>query len=242
MVDLQADHILGWFLELEERLVDILGYVPLSEETKGVSLPRISGVILEAGSLVDTVFRETMVTNKRLDDLTMRDFHPHFEAKLALSTLRSVLFVWPPRYLTPFAPWSMATSKCEAKLGWWDAYTGLKHSRIGALGEATLSRGVEVVAALHQVMSQTACFWRPLLMRDMVTSTGLHIANFITNIEGLEPSRILTNDRMPTVTVESVLFCTTLGGSRFPEHVSELESSNVACCAGKRLQRFLGLR
>jgi hypothetical protein len=233
MNDSDGNHILEWFIELEERLVELMRYVPYDSKTEDVPLPRASGVILEAGSLVDTVFRETMASDKDRGELSMRDFKPYFEKKHELSNLRSVLFQWPPRYVIPFAAWAASEDEASQRLDWWDAYTGMKHSRIESFPQATLGNAVETLCALHQVMSQSSFFWQPLLRKDMLTSLNLHIANFVNDLQG--------GDCVETVTVESNLFCTTLGARSFPEKISELRSDTVVQLAGKRLQRFLGL-
>jgi len=233
MRDVQAGSILEWFVELEQRLIGVLGYVPFSEKTKDVSIPRISSIILEAGSLVDTIFRETIVTEKTPDRLSMRDFAPYFEEKYHLSALRSIAFIWPPAYIVPFEPWSNAEADDRAALTWWKTYTDMKHSRVRALDESTIGKGIESMAALHQVMSQTPHFWRPLLRREMLTSASLHVVNFVRNLE---------QDKAwdHSVTVESALFCTTLGATRFPERIGDLRGSSVVSLGGRRLQRFLG--
>ena len=239
MRDVQADHIIEWFLELEERLLSLMRHVPFNPETENVSLPRASGIILEACSLVDTVFRETMVSDKSRDKLSMKDFEPYFEGKLALSGLRSILFLWPPKYLVPFAAWS--GSGARSRLAWWNAYTDIKHSRVASLKHATLGNAIQATAALHQVMSQTSFFWVPFLRRDMLGSSRLLLANFVNNMlsgAGLSPASVAIGT---TATVESQLFCTTLGSERFPEHESDLRQSRIAKTGSKRLQRFLGL-
>ena len=233
MNDSDGNHILEWFIELEERLVGLMQYVPYDSETEDVPLPRASGIILEAGSLVDTVFRETMVSDKDRGELSMRDFRPYFEEKLNLSNLRSVLFQWPPRYVTPFAAWTASADETSQRLEWWDAYTDMKHSRVGSLPYATLGNAVETLCALHQVMSQSSFFWQPLLRKDMLTSFNLRIANFVNDLQ--------MGSCTHTVTVESGLFCTTLGARRFPEKISELRGDAFMHLAGRRLQRFFGL-
>ena len=234
MRDVQAGQVLEWFLELEERLSELMRHVPYSENTEEVSLPRAAGIILEAGSLIDTVFRETMPTQASRGSLTMRDYRPHFEDKFHLSNLRSLMFYWPPKYLVPFSGWQAAGAGGEQQPSWWRAYSDMKHSRISSLPQATLGNAVLTLAALHQVMSQTSPFWEPLLRREMIDSNHIHVANYVHSLTTKQPWA------SEVVTVESALFSTTLGSKRFPERIADLRSW-VSSSGGKRLRRFLGV-
>ena len=53
----EAELVIEWFLDLEERLNKFLKTVPINWNYKAV-LPLVSGIIVEAAGLVDSVFRK----------------------------------------------------------------------------------------------------------------------------------------------------------------------------------------
>ena len=77
----QAELVLNWYVELERRLCAILRTVPFNPATAKITLPPLANIVVDAGSLVDTIFREEFsVTSKPRDKLTIRDFAPHYES------------------------------------------------------------------------------------------------------------------------------------------------------------------
>lgn len=85
MNETQAELVLDWYGDLESRFVDLLSTVPHTEKTKTTFLPAISSIVLEAASLLDTVFRTEYLgpVPSKKQDITA--FANYYESKYGLA-------------------------------------------------------------------------------------------------------------------------------------------------------------
>jgi hypothetical protein len=106
MKESHCELVLRWYTDLEERLMGIFTTVPYSEENKNVVLPKIASIIVEAGSLIDTVFREEIEQCKNKGNATMKEYCKYYEENYKLSKLKTLIYQFPPRYIVPFENWA----------------------------------------------------------------------------------------------------------------------------------------
>ena len=223
-----------WYGELERRLLEFLHFVPLSSENWDTHLPLLAPVIVEAGSLVDTVFREEYADpSKAKSDLRIGDFAPHFEPRLNLSELRSLIYQHPPALISPFEGWTSEKSGEFAGLDWWTSYNRIKHNRIEKYNLATLGTAVAILCALHQVISSLPTFTRALWRHDILIPRHGYLHLTDQNIEDTEAREFAL--------IETELFATLVGRKRFPAEVKDITPGQYNLgLEGRRLARFLG--
>lgn len=154
------------FETLENELLDIIRYVPLdsSHAHDNVYSVELLNLLLNAGTAVDTIFKHMLKFDKldsdekvNKDDLreartkveekhaTIEHFRKVFEPYYELSTKKVQVGLTFDTYdlITPFSEFSS-----NSRIGWWDAYTKVKHNAISNLKEATLRNVVESISAL----------------------------------------------------------------------------------------------
>ena len=72
-----ADLIIEFYKDVEKRLLKFTKYIPYNDENKSVMLPLLSSIIVEAGSLIDIIFREKFANNnKQKENLNINDYAP----------------------------------------------------------------------------------------------------------------------------------------------------------------------
>ena len=103
MTDQGAEQVIIWYTDLERRLVNFLDVVPLSKENRSTHLPPLAPLVVEAGSLIDTIFREEYVNPlKDKRKLDIKDYAPYYEKTLFLSEVKSLLYQHPTTLHSPF--------------------------------------------------------------------------------------------------------------------------------------------
>lgn len=228
----ETELVIEWFLDLEARLKQFLRTVPINWNHNAV-LPLLSGIIVEAAGLVDSIFRkEFELSGSRIHrkNLRITHFQEYFEPRYSLSSKNTMIYQYPPVLLTPFREWAFPSGQAESTLEWWDAYNKLKHERIEHYSRCTLSNAVLSLCALHQVLSVLPCFFKALIAHDMI---GLREYAVAYAIECIEQGR----EHVPFLS-ESELFATPYGKQRFPDDL--LKTNKTVIWSSKRLERFLG--
>jgi hypothetical protein len=170
MKQIEAELVIEWFIDLEARLKQFLRTVPINWNSNAM-LPLLSGIIVEAGGLVDSILRrEFDLSESRLKrkDLRITEFQKQYERRFSLSSNNTIIYQHPPILLYPFQSWSLPSNLDQSKLEWWDAYNKLKHERIEHYSKCTLSNAVLSLCALHQALSVLPCFFKVLIAHDMI--------------------------------------------------------------------------
>lgn len=228
----QAELVIEWFLDLEDHLKHYLRTIPINWN-HGAVLPLLSGIIVEAAGLVDSVFRKEFdVSQSRTlrRNLRITHFSVQYEQRHSLSRKTTIIYQYPPVLLNPFRGWISQEEGGGVDLEWWEAYNKLKHERIEHYAKCTLSNAVMAVCALHQVLSVLPCFFKSLITHDMVALQGYPISYAIRLVE---EGRV----EVPFL-VESQLFATPYGQLRFPDDLSKIRGAVYG--GSKRLAQFLG--
>ena len=228
----ETELVIEWFLDLETRLKQFLRTVPINWNYNAV-LPLLSGIIVEAAGLVDSIFRKEFdLSGSRIQrkNLRITHFQEYYERRYSLSSKNTMIYQYPPVLLTPFREWVFPSAQPESTLEWWDAYNKLKHERIEHYSRCTLSNAVLSLCAFHQVLSVLPCFFKALVAHDMIGLGEYGIPHAIGYIEqGREDMPFLS---------ESELFATPYGKQRFPDDLLKIDKTPI--WSSKRLQRFLG--
>lgn len=151
-----AETVLNTYQRIEDSLHRVLQYVPYCESHKQVWSDYLVTVILEACSLLDSLWRAQSWQSscvqkvKKRNDLKMLDYFKYYGEYMEPKWV--VFWAEEPIKKYPFKGWSK-TGKYETKddqdfLDWWTAYNSLKHDRLQNITEATLHKAVRAVSAL----------------------------------------------------------------------------------------------
>lgn len=224
-----AELIVGWYKDLEERLISVIEVVPYNHDNMSVVLPKLASIVVEAGSLVDTVLREEFIGKKKKNDLSIIDFAPHYEGQYSFSEIKTLIYRYPPRYIQPFSGWVNASTNKYDELIWWKNYNRLKHNRIQEANLATLDTAMKSLCALHQVISQIDSFFKNLYRHNMVSMT--------VTVDYILFKRTQSEKLEDTILIESELFATPYGAHSFPDDPQKIEP--IALGHSKKLRRFL---
>jgi len=228
----KAELVIEWFLDLEARLKQFLRTVPINWNHNAV-LPLLSGIIVEAAGLVDSVFRKEFdlsQTKMARKNLNIKNFSDQYEQRFSLSSKKTLIYQYPPVLLNPFFGWTAPGNRFSYTMEWWDAYNKLKHEKIEHYTKSTLNNAVKSLSSLHQVLSVLPCFFRSLIAHDMVALKEYAIRDAIEAVDRGQ-------ENMPFL-VQSELFATPYGKLQFPDDLSKISGAYFGC--SKRLERFLG--
>jgi hypothetical protein len=226
-----SELVIQWYIDLEERLLNFIKHIPYTDKNRKVALPLLAGIVVEAGSLIDTIFREEYGgSSKNRDQLNISDFAEYYEKEFSFSNKKSILYVFPPSYLNPFMSWTDSSSGKYEHIEWWKSYNRLKHSRIQHSELSTLETALNAMCGFHQVISQLPVFANSLLRHDMVSYGGWAI----------ESVADILKDRNSkyTLLIESELFAIPKGPTLFPDKISDIQPLKYG--QGKKLSRFMG--
>ena len=144
-------------LTVETFLQEAMRYVPYCDSHRNVWSSHFTGIILEAGSQIDSIWKAAAklempsCSNERLD------ITDHFKRFGNLVAKQKVIYFAGelPCAITPFEEWQNSN---YAPLKWWTAYNALKHDRFTNQTEATLDYAVNAVAAMFlAVIYSGAC-------------------------------------------------------------------------------------
>lgn len=230
MDEINAENIIQLFKEQENRLSNIVSNIPFNDSNKGIILPILSSIIVECGSLLDTILREEFdETIKAKRDCSIVDYANYYEQKFNFSKAKNLLFIFPPSYIKPFLEWRDSSGNYKP-LFWWQNYNQLKHSRIGNINLSTLETAINSLCALHQTIAQLPTFIYPLLRNNMISYGGLHLDYVVSKLNDV-PNDI-------TVLIESQFFATPIGQFPFPDDIKAISPFKYG--ASKKLSHFIG--
>lgn len=226
-----AELIVTWFRDLEDRFRELLRTVPITGQTEGIFLPTLSSIILEACSVLDTVFRDGYQPAAQARDANMPLYAVYYDPLYRLSSTKSIIYQYPLRLLRPFENW-LDTNGMYQALEWWQNYNSLKHDRIANYELSTFRTALNALCALHQVIAKNPDFLESLIRHNMIC--------FGQWGQGYALEVIRANDGREELTlmVESELFGTPVGFNEFPDSPDRINPWRYAY--GKKLAQFLG--
>lgn len=178
---------------LERQIESCMEYIPFVEGNEKVVSPKFIPVILEACSLIDSVFHE--ISTEGAERFNLKKYSEMYESQLELEKNISLFLAAPIRALKPFAGWT------ERQPEWWAAYNSLKHDRLKNYGAATFGNAVMALVGLHQVMVRLKEFVGAFLRAGWIDTSDIEtVADLgsVAHLGALHPSP-------PSLVVESQL-------------------------------------
>ena len=241
-----ANEVLRWYERLERIVLEFGERVPLTVENKAFKAPILASALIDACSLLDSVFRnmtpDPVSVNgktKTRHDCNIADFAWLHSQILDLPDTRSVMLVSPPRYRAPFEMWkSLYANQSYVPLPWWQAYTDLKHDCLSNLDQATVGFTLDALCALNQVIARRLDMIR-IVMRHGWFSSGIYDIGYVLGEvnEGKLPD---------TFVIQTKLFAVPVGAprgsspatSQFPTDLKDLNPHYFQC--KKEFLEFFG--
>lgn len=171
------------FNDVERALSDVLDYIPYCEAHELVWSPKLAQIILDAGSQLDSLWRNEVPCSGDRSKLTMKQYATEFSGKghdCFAGRFVVHLGTCDAEIIAPFSQWE----NTNAKLSWWDAYNELKHDRNINREKATLRTAVELVGGLLIALVRSRCCqeevmhsgWffdiRPYVVRSRLDNAG----------------------------------------------------------------------
>lgn len=144
------DFVVGNFSTLEDQLLDCMNYIPYLPSNMNVVSPKLTVILMESCSLIDSIFRYMESRPQRHQNL--RAYSKQFEARLSLEEADSLFLVSPLQILHPFKGWTTTPPM------WWLAYNQMKHDRVRNYAAASYALTVLSLVALHQVVARSWIF------------------------------------------------------------------------------------
>lgn len=227
-----SELIIKLYNSLESRLSQFLQFVPYDEHNKNAVLPLLSSIILESGSLIDTIFREEIKkSRKKKENLNINDFSPYFETNFNFSEKKTLFYNYPLSYIQPFSKWFNEKKGKYSRVDWWSNYNQIKHNRIKYSNLSTLETAIKALCALHQIISQLPTFLEAIFRHDIVYY-GTWTKEYTKDV-------LLSNNPTMTVLVETELFATALGQTEFPEDIKDV-TRFASTLWSPKFRRFVG--
>jgi hypothetical protein len=229
MTDQGAEQVLIWYNDLENRFADFIRFIPLSSENQNTYLPMLAPLIVEAGSLIDTILKEEYVNAPRpKKEIGIKDYAQHYELTHGFSKVKSLVYHHPPTRLSPFKGWTNKKTGKYNELKWWAAYNQIKHHRIEKYKLSTFRTALQTICALQQIIAILPTFTRVLWRYDLISAR---------NYTHLVGRNIENTDFRDFALVETKLFATPVGHERFPAKIQDISPFSYG---SERLAKFLG--
>lgn len=223
------ESIVTWYINVICSLSEILHIVPYNETNKTVIIPRLSSIIIESGSLLDTIFYSLYLGKKKKP--TIVDFKDYYEPLIKLSTIRTLFYAEQGIIFQPFECWSKCCSIVKTERYspiWWRSYNKLKHDRSNNMEESTLENAVNICVALTQLLARNVEFFMPLNRHELIISN--------TNPEYIKSNfNAHWEEYYSEISLENNLFLTPFGKDIFKKDSSEINTNIIH---SKRLRTY----
>ena len=145
----KLNFVVSSFSSLEEQLLNCREYLPFIEQNKFAVSPKFVPIIVDSCSLVESIFKEISIDDKKNDFKTFSQLH---ESTLQLENAISLFLNLPLQFIQPFKGWK------TKQPSWWKAYNALKHDRLNNFEGATYENTISALCGLHQIIARTQLF------------------------------------------------------------------------------------
>lgn len=163
------DFAISTFSVLENQLVDCMEYLPFIQENEKAISPKFVPIIMDACSLIDSIFFEISAGNKNIKHFNLKTYSKLHESKLKLDINTTLFLATPIRLLQPFKGWTKKQPE------WWASYNSLKHDRLNNFHFATFTNAVQALAGLHQLMARQRDFIGGFLKAGWIDTTNIDV-------------------------------------------------------------------
>ncbi|MFW5700736.1 MAG: hypothetical protein ACOCWM_03515 [Cyclobacteriaceae bacterium] len=186
------------FHELEERLMDCLSYIPFIEQNQNTISSKFIPIILEACSLIESIFKDTLGKGK----FNFKNYSREIDSQLNLSETITIFLTTPLKFIQPYSNW-----KDEVPL-WWDVYNKIKHDRLTNMHLATFNNAVLAITALHQIISKHRKYTNHIIEQGWISPDSEIIGELVG-------ARLINDNCIPInlIACESKLFVSPLGAN-----------------------------
>jgi hypothetical protein len=174
--DFPGRSVISWFSSVEQMLEEVLAVIPYEEAHLGVWSPKLTTIILEACSQLDSLWKHEALLSEYVKQKkpTISHYYGYFGEYLAPRWL--VFWGEHPTQLKPFAAWqntSFEESKYQSNpLKWWTAYNALKHDRIKSRKDSKLEHAVYALAGLFLAILRCESCRTPVLEAGWLQSVS----------------------------------------------------------------------
>lgn len=150
-------YVLKYYSKVEKESRRILETIPYKDKNISAEIPSIAPIIVESGSLIDTIYQSKKDKRKIFN---------YYCDELAIIDSVAIFIDHPLRLIAPFKNCFHDNKFCEP--AWWTAYNGLKHNRLDNIDKSNIENMVNIVCALFLILSQDVDFFEALLINDNV--------------------------------------------------------------------------
>ncbi|MCD4731407.1 MAG: hypothetical protein K8R74_12450 [Bacteroidales bacterium] len=157
----EIDPIIFWneYVYLEDDFLKSIRYLPVIPEHSKVWSAHFADLIIRIGSVFDSFLKRAIFCESLNDEdginkyrdkyhtpkksITMKDYKDIFSSLYELPS-QKLYILHTPEIITPFSNWAIENES----LGWWKAYTNLKHDRFVTREVATLEETLNALGGL----------------------------------------------------------------------------------------------
>lgn len=165
------EFVISNFTNLERQLIECMEYIPFIEQNMQVVSPKFIPVILEACSLIESIFKE--LTNNKRKIHNFKKYAELHEKHLELEDTISIFLSTPIRFYQPYKKWTKIAPN------WWHAYNKIKHDRLNNYEYATYQTVVLSLNGLHQLISKCILFTDHLIKAGWFNPDGEFIPDLV---------------------------------------------------------------
>jgi len=218
------------FLELERRFAHFLSAVTFKPEHLKVHSPLLAGLLLEAGSLSESIFKSAM-DNARYDALAniaairakrYSTAGPYYTIADSRRVFRADQFYHKRVWFLPRSdrsvPWAAWMKANPTHPKWWASYNRVKHARFNHIADAKLGTVMHALEGVFLGLVQALDFRATLVERGIIRSKNITAAQLRTVVAGWET--LQTN--------EIVIARTELFGYKFLSQGSLKQANDVS--------------
>lgn len=230
MATTHANDAIDSFLELEKRFAHFLSAVTFKTEHLKVHSPLLAGLLLEAGSLSESIFKSAMDNgryNAQPNIAVIRakrysTVPPYYNINDSREVFRADQLyhkrVWfLPRSDRSF-PWAAWMKAVPTHPKWWRSYNKVKHGRFDHIADAKLGTVMHALGGAFLVLVQTLDYRATLVERGIIRSRNITAAQLRAVASGWEVLQ----------TPESVIARTELFGYKFLSQGSPRQANDVS--------------
>ncbi|MHB8132034.1 MAG: hypothetical protein ACYDEX_23990 [Mobilitalea sp.] len=163
---MQYENIIIWYENAINDLKEILKIVPYNNTNCQVIIPKLASIIVECGSLLDTICLSLYSGEK--DKPNIKDFKILYEEKFKLSQIKALIYTEELTILQPFESWE--NPRIKATTFWWEGYNKLKHDRNDSMNYSTLVNAINIISALSIFLARNNELFEVLYRHDLIKS------------------------------------------------------------------------
>lgn len=236
------ERVFQWTEFIEGQAERVLRDMPWTPENEKAWSPRIASLVIEACSLIDSVFKAILPAGasaivKGKDTPigvkpSLEKLAAYFNPKRGLHDYRALFLSGTGHLIGPFSIWDPENTTYENP-DWWETYNDLKHNRVQHLHEVTLRVAVQALAGAFLVVATSVELGEGLIRSGWLDTSRYVEYVALDDFRRHGPLAAEPNVHFP---LESELFFTSVGSRRLPARIEDFQPSTYG--ASSRVRRF----